>query len=194
MKTRKHEERDNMPKENISKIMEKLYCALEASDRPLSTSEVAEKAGVGWRTAEKYLSLLWLLGIRGRIRLVADKGNMKLWWIEERGLGKIPDEEQRIYLRMEWPKPEVEDAILVTLHQKGSATIEEIRYGVKFLLERELKSSEIQEALDQLLRQEAIIRIGEKIRLTEFGEKRVKQTLWLYPELKKTITLKIKAK
>lgn len=63
------------------------------TEKPLSTREVAEKAGIKWHTAEKYLQMLWKLGIKGKVKLIADKGNIKLWSLEPLGLTKIPEEE-----------------------------------------------------------------------------------------------------
>jgi len=72
-----------MPKRSSTAVLSGLSKTLFKSDRPLSTRELALKAGVDWATARKYLTLIHEFSGVGRI-VRAEKGGVVLWKLEKR--------------------------------------------------------------------------------------------------------------
>lgn len=173
-----------MPRDRIVNILEKIVYVLEVSDRPLSTAEIAKYVGVDHKTAIKYLKLLWRIGVRGRIKLVANTGNLKLWSFELRGVTEIPEYERRNIVREYFPKPRIEDAIIVALRNRRSMTINELAEAIKGMLKNEkVERDDVRRAIGKIRKYGIILKEDDRLRLTEYGEKLARGTSWLYPEL-----------
>jgi len=72
-----------MPKRSSTAVLGGLLKTLFESDRPLSTRELALKAGVDWATARKYLTLIHKFSEMGRL-VRAEEGGAVLWKLEKR--------------------------------------------------------------------------------------------------------------
>jgi len=84
-----------MGKRSNEAVLKALLEVLSGADRPLSTREIARRAGVDWATAEKHLSFIhkWFLAARGLTRF--DRPNLTLWRLE-RVLVSKPQEALRV--------------------------------------------------------------------------------------------------
>jgi hypothetical protein len=74
-----------MPKRSLDDVMERLIGALLTSNTPLSTREIARRAGVDWRTARKFLNILSGFSKVGTLTSTR-KGPVVVWKLENTGI------------------------------------------------------------------------------------------------------------
>lgn len=72
-----------MPKRSGTAVLGDMLKVLSEADYPLSTREIASRAGVDWATAKKYLSLVHKFSEVGRL-MRAREGRATVWRVKKR--------------------------------------------------------------------------------------------------------------
>jgi hypothetical protein len=138
------------------------------SEEPLTTREIAQLKGLDWKTTDKYLRALSKFAAHGRIILVKDGTNMKLW-----GLASRPEEEQLKIVRKHFPEADAKDKVLVGLFLGGALD------GSKAASLDESDAAEELQATGMIAMREG------RGYLTDLGATIAKGLLRIYPELVK---------
>ena len=163
-----------MPKRDVVSVLEDITDALSSSEEPLTTREIAQLKGLDWKTTDKYLRALSSLAAHGRVTLVKDGTNMKLWGLERRGLASRPEEEQLRIVRRHFPEADAKDRVLVGLFLGGALD------GSK------AASLDASGATEELQATGMIAMREGRGYLTDLGATIAKGLLRIYPELLKT--------
>ncbi|MEM3402299.1 MAG: FaeA/PapI family transcriptional regulator [Candidatus Hadarchaeales archaeon] len=71
-----------MPRRSLEVVVERLTRTLLSAERPLTTREIAKRAGVDWKTARKLLNLMSRLSKVGVISSTR-KGMSMVWKLEK---------------------------------------------------------------------------------------------------------------
>ena len=160
-----------MPKRDVVSVLEDITDALRSSEEPLTTREIAQLKGLDWKTTDKYLRALSNLEALGRVTLVKDGTNVKLWGLERRGLASRPEEEQLRVVRKHFPEADAKDRMLVGLFLGGA------------LDESKAVSLDASDATEEL-RSTGMIAVKKgHAYLTDLGATIAKGLLRIYPEL-----------
>ena len=162
-----------MPKRDVVSVLEDITDALNSSEEPLTTREIAQLKGLDWKTTDKYLRALSNLAVHGRVTLVKDGTNVKLWGLERTGLASRPEEEQLRIVRRHFPEADAKDRALVGLFLGGA------------LDESRAVSLAESGATGELHATGMIVTKEGHSHLTELGATIAKGLLKIYPELAK---------
>lgn len=162
-----------MPKRDVVSVLEDITDALSSSEEPLTTREIAQLKGLDWKTTDKYLRALSSLAAQGRVTLVKDGANAKLWGLERRGLASRPEEEQLRVVRKHFPEADAKDRVLVGLFLGGA------------LGDSKAVSLDASGATEELQTTGMIVMKEGHGHLTDLGATIAKGLLKIYPELVK---------